>query len=716
MTNNKLPLICLFLLLWAIPALATHIVGGEITYRCLGNDQYEVKLSVYRDCFNGVPPFDNPAALGVFDANYNLLDSFLLNFTEMDDTLTIYLNNPCLTRPPDVCVHRTTYTTIINLPPIPGGYFLVYQRCCRNMLIQNIPLPEDVGITIITEITEKTMALCNSSAVYNNWPPLAICVHEPVDFDHGAVDPDGDSLVFRLCTPLSGATPDDPLPQPPYPGPYIEVEWQPPYSLSDLLGGQPLTIDPQTGFMTGIPNTIGNFVVGVCVDEYRGGELISTTRRDFQYNVADCGVPVAAYTAPVRQCNNKTVNFVNETELNALGISNWYFDWGGDLSLFSDEYSPTFTYPDTGRYQVALVINPGFSCSDTIVQDIWLTETVAQASFDLSVVECGPNGVTLNLTDMSVDAQYGIQQVTWNIFGPNTTIVSNENTLKVNLSQAGNYSVTLEALGGNGCSDEFTIPFNIPFPPNQNLSAEYSICAGDSIDIFANAALNLAYQWAPDPDISDPEKGSQVVSPTTSATYTVTITDPASGCNWIRTASVTVLSSGGVSALANPPSILLGDNSQLLATSPGQVNYAWSPTATLSSPNTAFTIATPSVTTDYMVTITTSSGCTQTTSVRVVVLDPRCEEPFLFFPTGFSPNDDGENDQLKLESRFVDEVYWVIYNRWGQKMYEATRLDDAWDGTFKGEAQPAETYGYYYRVRCLNGVVTERKGNVTLLR
>ena len=88
----------------------------------------------------------------------------------------------------------------------------------------------------------------------------------------------------------------------------------------------------------------------------------------------------------------------------------------------------------------------------------------------------------------------------------------------------------------------------------------------------------------------------------------------------------------------------------------------------------------------------------------------------MFFPTAFSPNGDGENDILKMEGRLAEEVYWVVYNRWGERMYEAFNIDDAWDGTYKGVEQPAETYGYYYRIRCAGNEVREKKGNVTLIR
>jgi gliding motility-associated-like protein len=697
--------------------LSTHIVGGEITYTCLGNSQYEVKLSVYRDCFNGVPPFDDPASLGVFTSTDSLLFAVELVWNQQEDTLPIYLNNPCLTRPPDVCVHRTTYTTFLTLPIRPGGYKLVYQRCCRNQLIRNIPDPEAVGITIISEIKDESLALCNSSAVYNYWPPLAICAHEPVDFDHSATDPEGDSLHYRLCTPLDGATPDDPMPQPPFEGPYLEVIWAPPYGLSNLLGGVPLAIDPNTGFMTGVPNTVGNFVVGVCVDEFRDGVLLSTTRRDFQYNVSDCGVPVAAFTAPVRQCNDLEVSFQNYTDLNDLGIVNWYFDWANNPVVSSTEFSPTFTYPDTGRYQVALVINPGYSCSDTIVRDVWLTSTTATAALELDYRACDENGLRIRANNLSTDTVYNLTSAQWQVTGPgNFQFTSSSLKPEFTVTTPGTYNVLLTVTSSNGCSDQITLPFDLPFSPAQDQSAAWSICLGDSIALYPDAPPGLVYVWEPNPDFQELGAPNPWVTPDTTRTYLLRISDPALPCTWEKEVLVQVLGDGQLSATANPGTILPGETSQLEAFFPGPAMFSWEPGQTLSNPTLVDPVAQPTVTTTYTVRATSSSGCTQTTQVQVVVLNPVCGEPYVFFPTGFSPNGDGENERLKMEGRFATEVYWMIYNRFGEKVYESNSLEESWDGTYKGQPQPAETYGYYYRIVCADGVVSERKGNVTLIR
>ncbi|MFN0213407.1 MAG: gliding motility-associated C-terminal domain-containing protein [Saprospiraceae bacterium] len=531
---------------------ATHIVGGEITYRCVGNNFYEITLTVYRDCYNGIPEFDNLAPVGIYEkgADSLLIKNLLIPYNNnTNDTLPILLNDPCLTVPPDVCVHKATYRITTLLAFNPNGYILVYQRCCRNKLIRNLPDPLNTGISFVTEISAESQLTCNKGATYNNWPPVAICVHHPIDFDHSATDADGDSLAYRLCTPFYGPDSLRPAPSPPLAPPYTPLDWlDPPYNLSNILGGDPLTIDPYTGFMTGVPNMIGNFVVGVCVDEFRNGAFLSTTRRDFQYNVADCGEPNAAFFLPQILCDTLSVFFENKST--NTNFFRWYFDWENDLSQNSNSFSPTHTYPDTGLYTVALIAAPSFPCSDTFFRQIHLLETL-----------------------------------------------------------------------------------------------------------------------------------------------------------------------GPLTATATPPEVMAGDPTQLDSYIPGATSYTWSPVESLSNPNISNPLAYPTETTTYTITAVLDNGCVRSREVIVRVIPPPCREPFVFFPTGFSPNGDGENDALKLEARVPpEELYWAIYNRWGEKIFETSNFNDAWDGTYKGQEQPAETYGYLLRVICVGGEELFLKGNVTLLR
>ena len=267
---------CAILVSWACVAQATHIVGGELYYEYLGNDEYEIRLTVYRDCFYGVPPFDEPAYVGVWDANNNLVTTLYLYTNGDSATVPPIINSPCFIPPTNVCYRVANYRINVTLPPIPGGYQLTYQRCCRNQTILNIVSPLSTGATFYASIPENPIP--NSNPVFNALPPPFICSGLPFVFDHSATDIDGDSLAYEICTPFEGASQQDPQPLPQnFPPPYNQVTYQNPFNLSNLLGGSPLSIDSQTGELTATPNTIGQFVIGICCKEYRNGVLLSTT-------------------------------------------------------------------------------------------------------------------------------------------------------------------------------------------------------------------------------------------------------------------------------------------------------------------------------------------------------------------------------------------------------------------------------------------------------
>jgi len=698
-------------------ASATHIVGGEMTYTCLGNNEYEITLTVYRDCYNGVPWFDNPAYVAIYNADWAQVGPTLqlgLNFSA-NDTLPITLSNPCLIAPPDVCVHRTVYKTKVNLAFSPGGYTIVYQRCCRNQLIRNTPDPLNTGISIIAEIDDAALLACNTGSTFNSWPPVAICVNEPINFDHAASDADGDSLVYRLCTPLNGPDSLIPRPVPPFKGPYEEIVWTtPPYSLDNVLGGTPLTINPVTGFMTGIPNTIGNFVVGVCVDEYRNGTVISTTRRDFQYNVSDCGKPYSAFFVPEVTCDTLGVFFQNKSP-NGTAFR-WYFDWPANFNS-SNLISPIHFFPDTGAYTIALIVQPDDPCADTSYQTIQLTNRFLDAGANYTLGPCGTQGLVIEAFDLSTDTVTGVSDWEWTLFqnGIPVQVEAVQNPV-FTLPEAADYVLQLISTAGNGCLDTVFVPLDAPIPPVNALPQNLIICAGDSVHLFPGADPAFEYAWSPVSTLNDPQQPDPLAFPDSSTQYSVTIGGNGP-CTADGTVNVQVVSSADtVAVVANPTLILPGMSSELTALFTGALGYVWSPANALSSTSGAVVQASPTTTTTYVVRAVLSGGCGAIGKVTVRVRDFSCEEPFVFFPNAFTPNGDGENDKLKLEGLFVEDVYWVVYNRWGEKLFEADDLNDTWDGNYKGQPQPTETYGYYLRVACVGGLISERKGNVSLLR
>lgn len=205
MNKSLLRILLLIFLPGAFNASATHIVGGEMNYRWLGGYYYEIRLTVYRDCINGVPPFDNPASIGIHD-NQNNLINLNYNYTGFypmgsnnyfnnatfnnqqygyliypNDSQTVphTVSSPCVIPPTNVCYRVCHYVDTVSLPPIPGGYHLVYQRCCRNFSIANIVNPLDVGATYDAWIPEAPDE-DDSNPIFNAWPPTYICVNEPL--------------------------------------------------------------------------------------------------------------------------------------------------------------------------------------------------------------------------------------------------------------------------------------------------------------------------------------------------------------------------------------------------------------------------------------------------------------------------------------------------------------------------------------------------------
>ena len=355
-----------------LQGLATHIVGGDIRYEQTGNETYVVTLTVYRDCGPdnvNETGFDDFPSVGIYE-NGVLIQNLLLSLFDAEvSNLTSDLDNPCLTLPPEVCVERAVYSDTVTLPTSNIGYDLVYQRCCRNPSIINILLPDDSGATFWTQIPPVSTAAQNSSPIFNNLPPIGLCANSAFVFDHSATDLDGDQLVYSFCDPLLGADPFQPAPSPPPPPPFLSVAWSAGFSSDYQITSNPaFQIDPTTGLITGTPTQIGQFVFGVCVEEYRDGVLLSKTNRDFQFNVVLCAGTQSPNFGVEDLCVGTTLQFENYSAQE----ENWLWDFGVDsgTSDTSTEFEPSFDFPDYGEYVVTLVSNPGETCSDSVQQVI----------------------------------------------------------------------------------------------------------------------------------------------------------------------------------------------------------------------------------------------------------------------------------------------------------------------------------------------------------
>jgi gliding motility-associated-like protein len=156
-----------------------------------------------------------------------------------------------------------------------------------------------------------------------------------------------------------------------------------------------------------------------------------------------------------------------------------------------------------------------------------------------------------------------------------------------------------------------------------------------------------------------------------------------------------------------------GETVQILAS--GATTYSWTPTNGLSCTDCPNPIASPSLTTTYIVTGTDGAGCSGTATVTIFVTQV-CGE--LFIPTVFSPNENGPsiNNTLCVMGNCISELNYAVFNRWGEKVFETTDPESCWDGTYKGQPVNSGVYAYKIFAKLFDNTVIEESGNLTVVR
>ncbi|MEO6693242.1 MAG: gliding motility-associated C-terminal domain-containing protein [Saprospiraceae bacterium] len=166
--------------------------------------------------------------------------------------------------------------------------------------------------------------------------------------------------------------------------------------------------------------------------------------------------------------------------------------------------------------------------------------------------------------------------------------------------------------------------------------------------------------------------------------------------------------------ISNDTTIMYGDKAELHVSKGYQ--YKWSPSDFLDCVDCSDVISTPDRTTKYTVDITDSIGCTRSLVVTVSVLFPNCDSTTFYIPNAFSPNGDKHNDIFYVRGINLTKIHLIIYNRWGEEVFESFDLNKGWDGSYKNEVLGPDVFGYYLEVECIGGKKYSKKGNVSLLK
>lgn len=262
----------------------------------------------------------------------------------------------------------------------------------------------------------------------------------------------------------------------------------------------------------------------------------------------------------------------------------------------------------------------------------------------------------------------------------------------------GSYFVTVT--DGNGCTHLDTTVISEVNIVNADAGNDTTICDQDSVLLIGQGGSS--YSWS-----IGSNNDSIKVAPSLTTDYILTVLN--NGCSDQDTVTINVNALPNLSAIANDYLILEGNTTTLTVTGAGVgANYDWNPPLSLNDPTTATPIASPTATTNYIVTGTDVNGCMDTASVQIIVATS------IVFPDGITPNGDGLNDTWRIEliEEFPDNVVQV-YNRWGQMVFESKGYLEQWDGLHNGKELPV---GTYYFLIDLGNDMPKYTGPITLMR
>lgn len=424
----------------------------------------------------------------------------------------------------------------------------------------------------------------------------------------------------------------------------------------------------------------------------------------------DAPLVIAAFTAPDTVCANAPFSFNN---LSSNGLS---FAWDFGDTGSSDQFEPSHTYAQPGSYVVTLNASNGNTCN---AQDLYRRRVVvlpaAPALVAMAdVTTCDPiTSFTLTANSNGTASEW--QWSSTDAFTDVLNASPGDSTAILSPVVSGTYHV--RASNEAGCSSTSSITINAPFA-GASLSEENTICAGDtlSISVLGLPSTGYSFIWEPANEVIGGAGTANItLAPSEQMVVTVNVSGPL-GCTWedAITVFVSPLVGATVSATADPTILLPGGTTQLQAT-PSNANYIWQPAALLSNATIANPVATVQETTTFIVTVT-DGICTRSDSVKVLVYDLRCEEPDVFVPNTFTPNGDGANDTLFVRGQHIERMEFMVFDRWGERVFLSTDKNVGWDGQFRGKPVDPAVFVYHLTAWCADGQRYFTKGNVTVIR
>lgn len=397
--------------------------------------------------------------------------------------------------------------------------------------------------------------------------------------------------------------------------------------------------------------------------------------------------PVEASFSADLTCLGDSTHFNNYSR---AGLYNWNFGEPASGANTSIQENPRHLYSSIGTYTVTLIAKDGDGLNPDTISKVLEIVSNKFVSIGTDITLCSGDSVQLRADG------------NWTWFGgwlPTDSLRDPVNdTTYAHPGTTTQYKVM--AYNG-GCYDYDSLTVTVVPNPIPSIQGNSTVCQGINSTLSAVGAGN--YLW------STGETGTSItISPDVSAAYSIT----AYTGSCMGTASIPIVVTPNYTVNAGNNVTIINGASVVLAATTSAGAVTWLPLEGLDCVTCPNPTAKPVTTTTYFVTTQALSECTGIDSVTVYVIN--CAD--IFVPTAFSPNDDGVNDVLFLKNDCIRELDFKIYDRWGNKVFETDKVNEGWDGMYKGKEMNSGMFVYYFNATLFSGDPVSRKGNISLIR
>ena len=411
---------------------------------------------------------------------------------------------------------------------------------------------------------------------------------------------------------------------------------------------------------------------------------------------------------------------VCEDDLVEIGIpydasSEGLFVWIPSTGLSDDSIpNPILIGSDTVQY--SLVIDNG-SCRDTINQTINVSQIELAAFGDSSFCNYLPELTLSNETKPGLTHVWSnnIEFTDTLQFGVNANVLTYQ-------SIPGERKIYVKVFDEVGCQELDSVIINA-YTYDLDFTNNLEACGNGylaSTPIGYELYDSVDFNWGPSPVLLTNPKDTNALFFGPAGSFTVPVTSTSAyGCTDTDYVALTFAQFDTSSVgLTTTLDTLINNETAILTATPEGLNYEWSPNDfVLSSDGNKATV---SITEDVLFTVTVTdpllNSCSSKDTVRIRFIDSKCLDPYIFVPNAFTPNGDGENDVLYVRGRNITDLYFAVFNRWGEKVFETTNQAVGWDGYFRGRAADPAVFDFYLKYFCEGEEEFFQKGNITLIR